>query len=85
MSGAEHRTVPEAGRPPTITVDPARCVSNATCLSLAPGVFAHNQNYQSEAVDPAGAALDDIIEAASHCPTEAISVRDAETGKELFP
>ena len=62
-----------------------RCVSNAMCVSMAPAVFAHNEHYQSEAVNPAGGTLDEIIEAASNCPTEAISVRDADTGESLFP
>ena len=72
-------------RPPRIDVDPARCVSNAMCLALAPGVFAHNDNYQSEAVDPAGGSLAEILEAARNCPTEAITVADADTGRTLFP
>ena len=83
MSGGSRR--PGGNRPPEITVDPMRCVSNAMCVSLAPGVFAHNELYQSEVVNPDGATLDEIVKAASSCPTEAISVRDADTGALLFP
>ena len=37
----------------TITVDSQRCVGNAQCLNLAPGVFRHNEQVQSEVYDPA--------------------------------
>ncbi len=68
-----------------IEVDPERCVGNAMCLALAPGVFAHNESRQSEVRDPEGGSRDDILEAAENCPTGAIRVRDADTGARLFP
>lgn len=67
------------------SVDQMRCVSNAMCLAIAPGVFAHNEQRQSEVVNPAGAVAEDIIEAAENCPTSAITVTDAVTGETLFP
>jgi ferredoxin len=68
-----------------VTVDHDFCVGNGQCLAVAPEVFRHNENRQSEAVDPDGAPVDRILEAASLCPTAAISVRDADTGDPLFP
>ena len=68
-----------------VEVDHMRCVSNAMCLAIAPGVFAHNEQRQSEVVDPTGGAPADIIEAAENCPTSAITVTDAVTGEILFP
>jgi ferredoxin len=68
-----------------IAVDHGLCVGNAQCVGLAPGVFRHNENRQSEVVDPAGAPEDVILTAASYCPTGAIEVADAETGEVLFP
>ncbi len=67
------------------SVDHMRCVSNAMCLAIAPGVFAHNEQRQSEVVDPSGGSAEDIIEAAENCPTSAITVTDAVTGEVLFP
>ena len=76
-----------SGKRPRVraSVDHTRCVSNAMCLATAPGVFAHNEQRQSEVVDPAGGATEDIIEAAENCPTSAITVADAVTGETLFP
>ena len=68
-----------------IEVDQDRCVSNAMCLTLAPGVFAHNERRQSEVVDPGGDSDDAVVEAAMSCPTAAITVKDADTGELLFP
>ncbi len=76
-----------SGKPPQVraSVDHMRCVSNAMCLAIAPGVFAHNESRQSEVVDPACGPGEDIIEAAENCPTSAITVTDAVTGEILFP
>lgn len=71
--------------PLDIEVDHMRCAGNAMCLALAPGVFAHNHWRQSEVVDPEGDTLEDVLEAAGNCPTSAITVSDALTGKILFP
>jgi ferredoxin len=71
--------------PLRITVDHGLCVGNAQCVGLAPSVFRHNENRQSEVVDAAGAPDDLILRAASYCPTGAIEVADAETGEILFP
>jgi ferredoxin len=68
-----------------ITVDHDRCVGNGQCLVLAPEVFRHNDARQSEAVDPAGAPEEDVLQAAGSCPTGAIAVVDAATGEALFP
>lgn len=68
-----------------IVVDHRSCVGNAQCLNLAPGVFRHNANLQSEVIDPAGAPEAVILKAARFCPTGAIRVEDAGTGEVLFP
>ncbi len=68
-----------------IRVDHAVCMGNGQCVLLAPGAFRHNEDRQSEVVDPGGAAEELILKAASYCPTGAITVADAETGEQLFP
>lgn len=68
-----------------IVVDHTRCVGNAQCVTLAPAVFRHNANVQSEVADPAGAPVDVVLKAARLCPTSAIRVEDAATGTLLFP
>ncbi len=68
-----------------VWVDHTRCVGNAMCVATAPGVFAHNDDRQSEVVDPEGDTRDAILEAASNCPTGAIQVEDADTGAPIQP
>lgn len=68
-----------------VWVDHQRCVGNGTCLTIAPRVFVHNADRQSEVVDPAGDPVDQTLEAAENCPVSAIRVEDAETGEQLFP
>lgn len=61
------------------------CVGNAMCETFATNTFALNENRQSEAVNPDGDPLEQILEAAENCPVSAISVEDSETGEQLFP
>jgi ferredoxin len=68
-----------------ITVDHDVCVGNAMCETFATNTFALNENRQSEAVNPDGDPLEQILEAAENCPVSAITVEDSETGEKLFP
>jgi ferredoxin len=68
-----------------ITVDHNVCVGNAMCEQFAPNVFQLNEERQSEAVNPEGNSLEEILEAAENCPVSAITVKNAETGEVLFP
>ena len=68
-----------------IEVDHDRCVGMGMCLTLAVGVFRHNEQRQSEVVDPGADSVEAILEAAENCPTAAIRVEDATTGEVLFP
>jgi ferredoxin len=68
-----------------ITVDHGVCMGNGQCVALAPEVFRHNGDRQSEVVDPAGAPENVVLQAAGYCPTGAITVVDARTGEVLFP
>jgi ferredoxin len=68
-----------------IRVDHDVCVGNAMCETFAPHVFRLNDDRQSEAVDPAGDPVEQVLEAAENCPVSAITVEDADTGEQLFP
>ncbi|MDE2844553.1 MAG: ferredoxin, partial [Chloroflexota bacterium] len=68
-----------------ITVDHDVCVGNAMCETFATNTFALNEERQSEAVNPQGDPLAQVLEAADNCPVSAITVEDAETGERLFP
>ena len=66
-----------------IRVDHDLCMGNGQSVFLAPEVFGHNDDRQSEVIDPAGAPEEQILQAAGFCPTGAISVSDARTGERL--
>jgi len=62
-----------------VSVDHALCVGNGTCLTIAPRVFAHNANRQSEVIDPTGDSESAIRRAAANCPVAAIRVAVADS------
>ena len=68
-----------------VWVDHGACVGNGTCLTIAPAVFVHNADRQSEVADPAGDTAAKILAAAESCPVSAIHVEDAQSGESLFP
>ena len=68
-----------------VEVDHDLCVGNGTCLTIAPGVFRHNADRQSEVHDPAGAPEAAILDAARNCPVAAIGVVVEGTGERVFP
>jgi ferredoxin len=69
----------------TVVVDHDLCVGNAQCVGLAPAVFQHNDDRQSEVVDPSAAPAEVVLQAARLCPTGAIQVLDRSTREVLFP
>jgi ferredoxin len=72
-----------------VTVDHTRCVGSASCVSLAPGVFALDKSRLSIVTDPGGEPLARVLGAADQCPTQAISVvasaLSADAGEEGEP
>lgn len=68
-----------------ILIDHDLCVGNGQCVGLAPDVFRHDENVQSTVINPDGAPVTIIVQAASYCPTGAIRVENADTGDVLFP
>jgi ferredoxin len=68
-----------------VWVDHGACVGNGTCLTIAPRVFVHNPDRQSEVADPTGDSAERVLAAAESCPVSAIHVEDAASGERLFP
>ena len=66
-----------------IHVDRALCIGSGDCVDTAPDVFQLDAEDKAVVVDPDGAPLDEVIEAAGNCPVTAIFVV-GEAG-ELFP
>jgi ferredoxin len=66
-----------------VTVDRALCIGSGDCVDTAPDVFQLDDEDKAVVVDPDGAPVDDIIDAARNCPVSAIFVAD-ESG-DLYP
>lgn len=64
-----------------ISVDAGKCIGSAVCIGTAPGRFALNQAQRSVPVEPETGADEAVRDAAASCPTEAISITDADTGE----
>ena len=68
----------------TIEVDRQLCYGFGDCVDTAPTVFALDDEDVSIVIDPDGAPLDDIVEAAQNCPVDAIIITD-EDGQQIYP
>jgi ferredoxin len=66
-----------------VTVDRALCIGSGDCVDTAPDVFQLDDEDKAVVVDPDGASVDDVIEAARNCPVSAIFVA-GEDG-DLYP
>ena len=68
----------------TIEVDRQLCYGFGDCVDTAPAVFALDDEDVSVVIDPDGAPLDDVVEAAQNCPVDAIVILDAD-GDQIYP
>ncbi|MBA3305963.1 MAG: ferredoxin [Thermoleophilaceae bacterium] len=66
-----------------IDVDRALCIGSGDCVETAPEVFDLDAEDKARVIDPDGAPVDVVIEAAGNCPVTAIFVY-GESG-ELYP
>lgn len=67
-----------------IVVDRDLCIGAATCVTIAPGTFAMDEENKAVLVDLQGDAAETILMAAESCPTKAIFLYDDE-GKQIYP
>ncbi len=69
----------------TVTIDRDLCIGAATCMAIAPEVFALDNEAKAIVLNTADStSADVIIDAARACPTAAIFVKDEE-GKQVYP
>ena len=57
-----------------IEVDRALCIGSGDCVDTAPDVFQLDNEDKAVVVDPDGAPVDEVLEAAANCPVSAIRV-----------
>jgi len=67
-----------------VWIDPKRCVSNAKCTTVAPGIYVMDEETQiAELVDFEGATVQQLFAGARACPTQAIIIE--QFGRRVFP
>lgn len=66
-----------------ITVDRALCIGSGDCVDTAPDVFKLDEEDKAIVIDPDGAPIQDVLDAAANCPVSAVFVV-GEDG-ELYP
>lgn len=69
----------------TVTVIREKCISAASCVAIAGGVFQLDEEKIAKVISQDGADDDMKLLAAQSCPTMAITVVDTETGKQVWP
>jgi len=67
-----------------IVVDRDLCIGAASCVAIAPGVFALDEENKAYVVNPDGADNETILLAAQSCPTRAIILLDKD-GNQIWP
>ncbi len=75
----------EKGPKLKIMVDRGLCIGAASCVEVAPEVFQLDEENIAIVVDPWGTDRETILDAASSCPVDAITLIDEETGKQIYP
>ena len=72
-----------------VDVDKSLCIGCCSCEIIAPDVFQINKevksNPKSSVINPKGAGINKIMNAAETCPTKAIRVENSNTKEKLFP
>ena len=70
-------------------MDKTLCIGCCSCEIIAPDVFQidknKNMNPKSSVINPRGAGVNKIMNAAETCPTKAIIVEDKDRNERMFP
>ena len=64
-----------------VSVDKNACFGSAMCVAVAPGRFALDERQRSGPVEAETDPDEEVRDAAASCPSEAISLIDADTGQ----
>ncbi len=67
-----------------VIIDPNRCIANAKCTTVAPGIFVlDDETGIAVLADEENATVEQIFAAARACPTQAIIIE--QYGRRMFP
>lgn len=67
----------------TVWIDPNRCVMNAKCTTVAPGVFVIDEETRIAELVDHDASARQLFDAARICPTQAIIIE--QFGRRVYP
>ena len=68
----------------TVRIDPKRCIANAKCTTVAPGVYVLDEDTGVAVLeDFEGATVEQLFAGARVCPTQAIIIE--QYGRRVFP
>jgi ferredoxin len=92
----EQQVVTSDGRKLILSIDQGLCLGAMSCVTMAPSVFAYDDTSKGlwrkqnlplgmHEVEEGQVETETIRLAAESCPYQAIRIRDASTGEELFP
>ena len=68
-----------------VSIDHEKCIGSSICVLISPQVYHLNKNCQSTVFPMDDGIAEGVLEAAKQCPASAITVKDVETGRNLFP
>ena len=67
-----------------VMIDPNRCIANAKCTTVAPGIFVlDDETGVAVLADEENATVEQLFAAARICPTRAIIIE--QYGRRIFP
>ncbi len=71
-----------------IEIDRNKCISVGNCVAITPDIFDLDEEQIAVMKDPKTPLISDdetILMSARSCPTQAIIIKDSETGAQIFP
>lgn len=71
-----------------IEIDRNKCISVGNCVAITPDIFDLDEEQIAVMKDPKTPLISDdetILMSARSCPTQAIIIKDSETGEQIFP
>ena len=68
-----------------IEITKSKCRSFGKCMSVAPEVFASDDEKKVRAIEGGSAPDETIAKAAKSCPYRVIALVDEDTGEQVFP
>jgi ferredoxin len=67
-----------------VTIDPRRCIANAKCTTVAPGIYVLDDETGIAVLqDEENATIEQLFAGARACPTQAIIIE--QYGRRVFP